>query len=84
MATIKAPKARAMTNGEIRALLEAGLDPAQWEDKPNYMTKLFTNWVIDNIYKGTDFNEVPQPDCTKLALDTYRLTNGSEEDEKNS
>lgn len=84
-AKVQVPKARAMTNGEMRTLLDAGLDPAQWDkDKPNYMTKLFTNWVCDNLYKDFDFKDTPQPDCTKLALDTYKLTNGSDEDEKNS
>ncbi len=69
------PKARALTRGEIKALREAGLDPAFHEDDLTMKVNAeMVDWMLDQVYQGFDFTSVPYSDCLELATKTYQLT----------
>lgn len=73
-------KPRAMTRKEIKAMRKAGMDPAIKSDVDNReIAKIgaeMIDWILDNIYKGHDFDDVPYNECVKLAQETYQISMG--------
>ena len=87
------PQARRMTRREMRALRDAGFDPALNDamagENPVDISRVSSGMVdhiLDNIYPDFDFDDVPYDACLKLASETYGLSMGFKrsEDEKNS
>lgn len=84
------PKARAMNRSELKAFRTAGLDPVFFEITEDNrlsflkLTALGNDWILDNIYKGQDFDNVPHNQLIELAETTFRLTYGLEKEVKNS
>ena len=70
-------QARAMTNGEVKLLAEAGLDPdtlsGSGEPAAKFAMKAI-RWILENVYKETNFDDMPFPVCAKLTAETYGLT----------
>lgn len=84
------PKARAMNRSELKAFRAAGLDPVFFEvtddNKLSFLklTALGNDWILDNVYQGHDFDQVPHNQLIELAETTFRLTYGLEKEVKNS
>lgn len=79
------PVPRPLTRSEIKLLRHAGLDPAFLEDETSVrISAEMVEWILDNVYKGYDFSNVPYPDCLQLATRTYQLTYNTEAEIKNS
>lgn len=84
------PQARAMNRNELKAFRAAGLDPVFFENTGENqlsflkMTALGNDWILDNIYQGHDFEELPNNQLIELAEKTFRLTYGLEKEVKNS
>ncbi len=80
------PKARALTRSEIKALRAAGLDPAFIEGAITMKKNAeLVDWIMDKVYKDTDFSNIPYSACLELSTKTYQLTyRVTEEEEKNS
>lgn len=83
------PQARAMSRQELKAFRAAGLDPVFFEiTEDNQLsflkiTALGNDWILDNVYKEYDFEEVPNNQLVELAEKTFRLTYGLEKEVKN-
>jgi hypothetical protein len=72
---ITLPNPRPMTRSELKALRNAGLDPAYHENE--LTVKLNTDmvdWILDHVYQGVDFADVAYSSCLELATKTYQLT----------
>lgn len=84
------PQARAMNRSELKAFRAAGFDPVFFEvnedNKLSFLklTALGNDWILDNIYQGHDFENVPHNELIELAEKTFRLTYGLEKEVKNS
>jgi hypothetical protein len=69
------PKARALTRAEIKALREAGLDPAfRADDLTMKVNAEMVDWMLDHVYRDFDFANTPYSSCLELATRTYQLT----------
>lgn len=83
MSANKLPKAKALTKKQFKELRIAGLDPstsdAEGEKAIARISLDMVDWICDNVYPDTDFDETPFNECLKLAQETYRLTVGSAE-----
>ncbi|HEX7715178.1 MAG TPA: hypothetical protein VF531_14275 [Bacillota bacterium] len=68
-------KPRAMTRDELKALRTAGLDPACNENGVSIKVNTeMVDWILDHVYHGFNFGNVPYPECLELATKTYQLT----------
>jgi hypothetical protein len=84
------PQARAMSRNELKSFRATGLDPVFFDSTNDNqlsflkLTVLGNDWILDNIYKEHDFNDVPNNQLVELAEKTFRLTYGLEKEVKNS
>lgn len=77
------PKPRAMTRREMRAMREAGVDPAINDamvgDNAVDAQKVgagMVDYILDTIYPDFDFDNVPYDECLRFAGKIYALTMG--------
>jgi hypothetical protein len=89
-------QARPMTRPERKAFQAAGLDARrnasklqQWKEQQKFEDVIIFNdeaedWILDHIYGDELPADIPNNEASKLAIDTYNLTFGLAEDEKNS
>jgi hypothetical protein len=69
------PNPRALTRDELKLLRSAGLDPALCENEVTIrLNAEMVDWILDNVYRGMDFADIPYPDCLELATKSYQLT----------
>lgn len=77
-------KPRSMTDAELTALRDEGLDAiitdAEFTGKQN---ALMVDWIKNNVYKDFDFKDVAYCDIVMLARATYRKTYCLPEEIKN-
>lgn len=82
------PEARSMSNDEYQRFKDAGMEPVYYtEDKLNrYGQSLVESreWVIENIYGGNFSGDVSRGELMRVAQKTIAITNGFEEEIKNS
>lgn len=88
-------QARPMTRAERKAFQSAGLDMRRnasqfrkWHEAGEdsqiaVLQDEAEDWILDNMYPELPA-EVPNNEASKLATDTYNLTFGLAEEEKNS
>jgi hypothetical protein len=77
---------RSLTRKQRRELRNSNLDPAlikcpgeSEEDDARerfLLTEDMIDWILENVYSDYDFDDVPNQECMKLALDTYTLAMG--------
>ena len=82
------PEAKPMTRRQWIAFKESGLDPAFQEDtaEPSMLLRLQANaydWIIKNVYDAEALADFPMNQLNRLAEQTYFLTYGRAEAEKN-
>lgn len=77
------PDVKPLTRGEIKRLRKLGLDPTTLSGDPARSSD-FTDWVLDNVYAGTDFDDVPFGACLALVTATVDTTYGKAPEVKNS
>lgn len=74
---------RDMDRKQVKALREAGLDPA-FVEMNGQKTADLIDWIIDHIYPDVELDGVPYYKITQLAMDTYRRAMSGPEAVKNS
>lgn len=65
-------------------LTQAYLEAADAMDAMARKDAQFIDAILDIVYPQFDFDDTPQPDCVRLARETYQLTQGRPAAVKNS
>lgn len=75
---------RSLSVKEMRELRKAGYDPA-FADKDDSAaaTTGMVDWILDNIYAGQIYDDMPYSEAFRIATDTYAMTYGREAEVKN-
>lgn len=77
---------RSLTRKQRRELRNVNLDPAltkfpgeseEDDDRERLLlTEDMIDWMLENVYSDFNFDDVPNQECMKLALDTYTFAMG--------
>lgn len=82
---------RSLTRRQRRELRKANVDPALFKPSGDLesdgvarfeMTEDMIDWILENVYADHDFDDVPNQECMKLAMDTYALALGRVPDDQ--
>ena len=78
------PAVRSMTRKELRALLAKGLDMiTSTEQDKRKLSADMVDYILDVVFKGHDFEDVPQDVLNLFAVNVYNKTYGLATEAKN-